>query len=317
MDAPNSPAFLLNFIVNRIDVGVFVVDRDMRIVLWNRYMETHSGRRAGELEGKSLFECFPELPRKWLERKIQSVFVIKNFAFTSWQQRPFLFRFRHHRPITGGADPMSQDCTFLPVKNESGDVDYVCITLIDVTDTSVYEGMLKDAMASLKESSLRDGMTGVLNRTELERRLDHEFRMGRRYDRSLSFAMLDLDYFKDVNDTYGHLAGDEVLCEVARRCLEIMRDTDSVGRYGGEEFGILLPGETIYEALIATERLRTAVAEQPIQFKRQSISVTLSAGVTQLRTDTKGHEGLIHEADLALYESKEKGRNRTTCFVPE
>src|SRR5664279_332880 len=110
------PTDLLGFIVERIEVGIFAVDRDYRVVLWNRFMATRSQRSAAEVIGRSLFESFPELPQKWLERKIDSVFVLKNYAFTSWEQRPFLFRFHHNRPITGGVDAMRQNCTFLPQK---------------------------------------------------------------------------------------------------------------------------------------------------------------------------------------------------------
>ncbi|MFZ5464596.1 MAG: PAS domain-containing protein [Pseudomonadota bacterium] len=108
---------LLDFVVDRIEVGIFAVDRGMRIVLWNRFMALHSGRPAEEVVGSNLFEVFPELPRKWLEKKIDNVFVLKNYSFTSWEQRPFLFRFDHNRPITGGIDCMRQNCTFLELSS--------------------------------------------------------------------------------------------------------------------------------------------------------------------------------------------------------
>ena len=142
---------LLEFIVERIEVGVFAVDRDCHVVLWNRFMSTHSKRTADEVVGLNLFECFPELPRKWLERKIESVFVLKNYAFTSWEQRPFLFRFHHNRPVTGGVDAMRQNCTLLPQKNSAGDVELVCITLADFTDTAMFQGRLSDAISELEK----------------------------------------------------------------------------------------------------------------------------------------------------------------------
>lgn len=145
------PTELLAFIVDRIEVGVFAVDRDFRIVLWNRFMATHSKRSANDVVGRNLFECFPELQQKWLERKINSVFVLKNYAFTSWEQRPFLFRFHHNRPITGGVDAMRQNCTLLPLKNTSGEVELVCLTLADFTDTAMYQGRLNDAIVELEQ----------------------------------------------------------------------------------------------------------------------------------------------------------------------
>src|SRR5260370_29880818 len=119
MAAKPALADLLHFVASRIEVGILAVDLEMKVIVWNRFPEAHSGKSASEIVGRSLFEAFPELPRAWLERKIKSVVVLKNFGFTSWRQRPFLFRFRHHRPITGGIDVMRQDCTFLPVMGES------------------------------------------------------------------------------------------------------------------------------------------------------------------------------------------------------
>ena len=161
---PNdSRSDLLEFIVERIEVGIFAVDHDFRVVLWNRFMAIHSRRPADEVVGKNLFECFPELPRKWLERKIESVFILKNYAFTSWEQRPFLFRFHHNRPITGGVDAMRQNCTLLPQKNTGGEVELVCITLVDFTDTAMFQGRLNEAIAELeKEKQAQQILIGKL-----------------------------------------------------------------------------------------------------------------------------------------------------------
>jgi diguanylate cyclase (GGDEF)-like protein len=309
---------LLSFIVARVNVGIFVVDQQMNVVLWNRFMEVHSGRPAAEVDGSNLFDGFPELPRNWLEKKIKSVFLLKNFAFTSWEQRPYLFRFQDNRPVTGGVDAMRQNCTFLPVNDGQGDMQYVCITLFDVTDTSVYQTKLQEAMTSLEEVSQRDGLTGVYNRRHLEHHLSHEFNCWRRYGGELSFLMFDIDHFKKVNDVYGHLAGDEVLREVAANIkLEaaLLRTTDIAGRYGGEEFGIILPGTPLEGAAIVAERLRTMVAAAPVRIRDVEIPVTISLGVAQADTSMPDYERLIHDADKALYASKAQGRNRVTCFT--
>ena len=142
---------LLEFIVERLEAGVFVVDRNYRVVLWNRFMAMHSQRSAEEVVGRILFECFPELPQKWLARKIESVFILKNYAFTSWEQSPFLFRFNHNRPITGGIDAMRQNCILLPQKDAAGEVEHVCVTLLDFTDTAMYQMRLNELIDQLKE----------------------------------------------------------------------------------------------------------------------------------------------------------------------
>lgn len=146
-----TPPSLLDFVVDRLEVGIFAVDADMNVVLWNHFMAMHSGRGADEVIGRNLFECFPELPRAWLEKKIRNVFILKNYAFTSWEQRPYLFRFRHNRPVTGGVDAMQQNCTFLPVKEGGDAVRHVCVTLYDFTDTAIFHRQLTHAIGDLEQ----------------------------------------------------------------------------------------------------------------------------------------------------------------------
>lgn len=305
---------LLSFILDKINVGVFVLDRDMKVVLWNHFMEMNSGKRAEDIVGRDLFEAFPELPKAWFEKKIQSVFVLKNFAFTSWEQRPYLFRFRHNRPVTGGVDCMRQDCTLVPVKDEKGQVNHVCVTLLDVTDTSIYQSMMKDALRRLDEASNRDGLTGVYNRRYLEQALAKEFARVKRYEGTLSLIMVDIDHFKNVNDERGHLAGDEVIRRIAEILASCIRESDTLGRYGGEEFAVLLPHTKLDGALVLAERLRKCVAAQPVTFSNQCIPITISVGVAELHPDTPSYEHLIQDADTALYQSKDKGRNRVTAY---
>lgn len=141
---------LLAFVVDHLDVGIFAVDREYKLVLWNRFMAAHSNCQPDQVIGRNLFECFPELPRKWLERKLQTVFVVGNYSFTSWEQRPCLFRFPHSRPITGSLEHMHQNCTLVPVKNAEGQSELVCVTLFDYTDVAVYQGKLRRAMDALE-----------------------------------------------------------------------------------------------------------------------------------------------------------------------
>jgi len=141
---------LLDFVVDRLEVGIFAVDTGMRVVLWNRFMSMYSGKSTDEVMGHNLFECFPELPRTWLEKKIRNVFLLKNYAFTSWEQRPYLFRFHHNRPITGGVDAMQQSCIFLPVANSGGQIEHVCVNVFDYTDTALFQKKLVNAIDALE-----------------------------------------------------------------------------------------------------------------------------------------------------------------------
>jgi diguanylate cyclase (GGDEF)-like protein len=308
-------ADLLHFVASRLEAGILAVDREMRVLVWNRFLEAHSGRNASEVVGRSLFEVFPDLPRAWLERKINSVAVLKNFSFTSWRQRPYLFRFRHHRPITGGIDVMRQDCTFLPVVGEDGEVAAVCVTIIDATETCLYQMKLDEALAVIADQSVRDALTGLYNRRKLEEQLAAEFGRAIRYQRPLSLLMFDIDHFKRVNDGFGHLAGDEVIRHVAKLALGCLRESDFIGRYGGEEFVVILPEVPAAGGVVVAERIRAAVAGSPACFEEKNIAVTVSVGIAEVGA-LRTAQNLLGEADEALYLSKKSGRNRVSLLRP-
>ena len=309
------PNALTDYIVDHVGVGLFAVNRDMRLLLWNRFMQLHSGYGAEQVLDRNLFECFPELPRKWLERKIAGVFALKNFAFTSWEQRPHLFRFSHDRPITGGIDFMQQNCIFMPLIGASGEVEAVCVTLFDVTDMSLIQRQLEQALAALKESVNIDGLTEIYNRRHLETRLAEEFARHKRYGGMLSLLMFDLDHFKRINDRYGHLAGDSVLRSTARRVAEAIRTADVFGRYGGEEFALILPETGLSAAMVVAEKLRAAIGEVPIEVDDLRLQVTASFGVSVAHPRLPNYEALIREVDAALYTAKEQGRNRSVASI--
>lgn len=308
---------LLRAIVDRLHAGVFVVDKNFNIVMWNAFMANYSGKNEDETLNSNLFQCFPELPQSWLEQKINNVLLLKNFSFTSWENRPYLFRFEHNRPITGSVDFMRQNCTFMPICDDNTGEDFVCITIYDVTDSSIYETLLKDAVKTLAEASSRDALTGCFNRRFLVQTMEREFGRASRYGNKLSFILLDLDHFKNVNDTYGHIAGDEVLKSTAKVIQDSLRNSDTLGRYGGEEFGIILPETDLPGAIVLAERLRVKIASTPIYHNNTKLSVTTSVGVAQLSTDFESIEQFIHAADMALYHSKENRRNKVTAYNPE
>jgi diguanylate cyclase (GGDEF)-like protein/PAS domain S-box-containing protein len=171
--------------------------------------------------------------------------------------------------------------------------------------------MLKKSEARLKDLSIRDGLTGLLNHKEFHRRLRDELERSRRYGHPFSLLMLDLDHFKDINDAYGHLAGDEALFSVAALIQEEARVVDVVARYGGEEFAVILPETSAMGALDLAERIRRIVAGQKITCASGlAVSVTISIGVAVFPDDASSEEKLIAQADAALYTAKRTGRNR-------
>ena len=154
-----------------------------------------------------------------------------------------------------------------------------------------------------------DALTNLNNRRQFEVRLKQEIAITKRQKNPLCAMMIDIDFFKKVNDTYGHASGDAVLRTVASIIKEHLRESDIPSRYGGEEFAVLLPYTHIEEAKIVGERLRKAVEETPIPIDKKNINVTISMGLAEFNVNETGEE-LFKRADSALYEAKEGGRNR-------
>ncbi len=300
-----------------VDVGLVVLDHDYRVKVWNGFMENHSGITASRMRGQNLFAMHPDLPETWLRRKVETVFLLNTRTFTTWEQRPYLFRFRNYRPITGTEPCMYQNITFSPLSSASGSVDHVCILVYDVTDIASGQRKLEQANVQLEQLSRTDGLTQLLNRAAWEALLANEFERYRRYRNDRAVVMFDIDHFKHVNDSYGHQAGDDILREVSQLLRDSLRQTDIAGRYGGEEFGIILPETDQEGALEFAERVRTAVADARIDTSQGQLSCTISLGVASLNEHTRDYLSWLHAADVALYKAKEQGRNQTRLALPD
>jgi diguanylate cyclase (GGDEF)-like protein len=174
---------------------------------------------------------------------------------------------------------------------------------------------LQDQLLAAQEALLyqatRDSLTGVWNRGAILDTLQRELTRSRRERRTFGLVLADFDNFKHINDTYGHLTGDEVLREAARRMMSAIRSYDHIGRYGGEEFLIILPGCDGESTIRLAERLRERVAETPIPWQGQRIPLTVSLGAVVRDPDQDvDATALLHAADVALYRAKHAGRNQ-------
>jgi diguanylate cyclase (GGDEF)-like protein len=161
----------------------------------------------------------------------------------------------------------------------------------------------------VRENSLRDSLTGCATRAHATEVIDAELRRARRSQMPVSLIMFDLDHFKDVNDRYGHLCGDAVLANVGRRMKDVLRGSDLKCRYGGEEFLVLLPETPLHGARRVAETLRREIAERPIPWAGEALTVTASFGLTQALPGEISIQSVVARADAALYRAKEEGRN--------
>jgi two-component system cell cycle response regulator len=175
------------------------------------------------------------------------------------------------------------------------------------------QAALIHAQDDLQSAALHDSLTGLWNRGAILDLLRREVCRRQRTGDALGVMMVDIDYFKKINDTHGHLIGDAVLQEVTRRLAADVRPYDVVGRYGGEEFLIVFPGCNMPDLVVGAERLRHCIADQPIETSVGQIPVTLSLGlasVEQGENEILGCESFLQRADAALYAAKARGRNR-------
>jgi len=298
--------------LHTIDVGLVVLDRQYKIQIWNGFMENHSGLLPREVKDKELFSLFDEIPQDWFERKAESVFMLKNKAFTIWEQRPYLFKFQNYRPITGSAEYMYQNTTFIPLMSSTGLVTHLCLLIYDVTDNAINKKELEKLNGDLGILSQTDGLTELFNRNHWENCLKAEFKRWTRSNSASSLVILDIDHFKNVNDTYGHTVGDDVIRHLSTLIRQHVRETDISGRYGGEEFVILLADTPLENAQIFAERLRKEVAQSTVKHNDIDLSYTISLGIAEIDKSIKSYEEWIEHADDALYCSKESGRNKVS-----
>ena len=303
--------WLMNLLTH-MDVGVTVFDLKGRVRLWNNFMENHSGVPSSDIMDRgSLFDLFPVFRQPWLQNKLQSALLLDHGAFISWEQYPHLFDFPAYRPVTGSGGKMYQNVSINALKDASGEASLISLVVYDVTNIALNRLSLEQANRELEDLSRSDRLTGLANRGFWQECLEDFFKLFQRYQTPCSLVMFDIDHFKCINDSHGHLAGDRVIQRVAKEAANAVRNCDMVGRYGGEEFGILLPETNLSGALTLAERLRQRVEAMCVEHNGHSLRCTISLGAVQLTDRYETQQAWIDAADAALYSAKQAGRNQT------
>lgn len=302
----------VNEALNTLAEGLLVLDKDERIVLANDSFASASGIDSKDLLGRKV----SELP--WQARDENDSPWSRSLAEGSSETGVLLELERDE------VEGRTYSVNSVPILDDKGNRRGVLASFEDVTEMERKNEQMSRMLDKLRKSAkqvnrqnrelerlaTRDPLTNCLNRRAFFEQADQTLRASERYDYPISCMMLDVDHFKSVNDHHGHAMGDEVLQHVGLTLLKESRESDLVCRYGGEEFGVLMPHVDIEGAEVFAERLRVAVAA--LEF--EGLSVTASFGVTDRSFGATDIQAMLDQADQSLYAAKKTGRNRVTRF---
>ncbi len=286
-------------VVEHLEDAVVVLDTDMRIVMFNRGAEKIFGYIRDDILGKHLNTLIPQ------RFHIQHDLLVSEFASDKTQFKSMSDRSRQTLGMRHDGSEFQAQISILRL-NE-GRKNFFAAVVRDISEKKKNE----DELIRLAST---DPLTGAFNRREFTALAEREALRSRRYNRPLSVLMLDLDHFKDLNDTYGHAAGDKALQRFTTICCNALRNVDIFGRWGGEEFVGLLPETDAESAGIIGERLRKIVSETEMDFNGETIRFTVSIGVAQFRDGEYMLEGPLSRADAAVYDAKKAGRNNIAIY---
>jgi diguanylate cyclase (GGDEF)-like protein/PAS domain S-box-containing protein len=289
---------LINEIIDNAGVMTWELDQDGRFAFL-RGTEKVLGYTDEEIMGKRLLDLAVEEDRGSLAIRLTP---------SSGALNHFVARFRHRN-----GQVIWLSLSGHPKGLKSGKTIGFQGIALDITEKHMQDIKIQELLGKLAEAALHDPLTGLANRTKFGQRFDEEMRRQRRSNEALSLLVVDLDHFKAVNDTYGHLVGDLVLKQVARVLNEHTRSTDLIARFGGEEFIVLLPETDLEGAVSVAEHLRQGVAGASISLPEYEsvIHITCSIGVASMASDLpRPFDDLMEEADQAVYASKRYGRDR-------
>jgi diguanylate cyclase (GGDEF)-like protein len=308
-------------ILDKVNVGIIVIDEFQSIIVWNDWLEKYSGKTKLEVSGRQLSEVCPRFSLNVYQQMLQSTLMGGQSRFCSGALHPFFIA-----PFEGIRDKhVQQNMQVEPIL-----LDGECYALIQISDVSNQYSRVKQLHNVIKELEteneqakrseqilqhkvMYDSLTGLTNRALFNDRLIHTIQHAERDNLMFAVLFLDLDGFKQVNDTLGHLAGDELLKAVSERMKKCIRKTDTLARLGGDEFTILLsPIKQRKDATVAADKLLQSL--QPLfEYNRKSISITVSIGIAIFPSDSANADNLLKAADEAMYAAKSLGKN-TFCF---
>jgi diguanylate cyclase (GGDEF)-like protein/PAS domain S-box-containing protein len=294
--------------VNDVIIGT---DEQFIITYWNPAAERTFGWKAEEVIGKNTADVLRTAFSR--DGREESIRQIRSAGFWKGEVTQY----------TKDGEPVFIDANIMTIKDQQGRVMGYVSANRDISHRKQIEANLfqakenmeaanlelHDALAREQTLSRTDSLTGLFNRRHFFTLAEHEFKVAKRYNGALSISVFDLDYFKHVNDRWGHQVGDEVLKNISRLVQSQLRESDILARYGGEEFILLMPNSNAKEAEQVSERIRTSINTYRIEQANTVQKITVSIGVAELTPAVESLDHLIRHADKALYDAKKAGRN--------
>ena len=298
-----------SMIFNAVDNGIIILDKNMSIIGWNHWLEIFTGKSEEEVLNKDLCELYQYINKRKLQRRIKTVLVTNHSTFYTMDQNNFLIDIPYHNITNSKFKSMQQNVTIVPFNLEK---EQVCIFIYDNTSLSETNSKLNDLNSELQELSHKDYLTGLYNRRFFAEEASRAIALTLRNKSQFSIITMDIDKFKNINDTYGHAAGDLIIITVAQKLKELIRKSDIPARFGGEEFVLLLYDISSKNAIKVAQNMRKIIEDLETVYEKEIIKFTLSFGVAQFDTfkDDNNIEHTIVRADKALYEAKKTGRNK-------
>jgi diguanylate cyclase (GGDEF)-like protein len=276
-----------------VNLGIIILDSELNVQKWNRWLEMHTRIPAEEIVGAPLFDYFPNLNKNWFIKNCKSVFSFGNFSFFSQKLHNYIIPISPVHHFDPEFKYMQQNCTLGPLYNKDKEIEYIYMIIQDATEVAAYEAKLLDI-------NTRDTLTEIYNRRYFEAKLKHEIERHKRYKRPLSLIVIDIDNFKQVNEKCGSQAGDNVLIQLASVFINRLRIVDTVARYNGEEFSLILPETTPQSALNVAEQLRELVKKSSFSYDDESINITISLGIVDATGDEITVDNILEKIKMVI-----------------
>lgn len=293
---------LLDFLPN----GAFILDKDFTVIYWNRCLENWTKIKKEDILRQNISHFFPHLLAQKYRKRIEPIFQ---------GSPPVIFSSYLHQHLIPSLLPNNQFRIQHTIVNSFFDdfnnQYYALFIIQDVTELTQRMLDYRQLKEHLYKLSIKDPLTGLYNRRYLEDEVEKEIERCQRYKLNLGVIMIDIDHFKEINDTFGHDSGDFVLKIIGNLLISNIRKSDLACRYGGEEFTVILIEQNLVETKNKAENLRKLIESQKIVYQEQCfLKITASFGVANYPQDGLTLSSLLRAGDVALYYSKHHGRNQ-------